>query len=537
LNTLIHDLPLRSADHTPDAPALRWQGTTRSYSELAEDVRTVGRALLALGLSAGDRVAVYLPKQPETVIALFAAAWAGCVFVPVNPVLKRPQLQHILQDSGARVLISTRGRRGALAELAASCPALRHVVDLDKAPEAEAEEGLQAHPWAALLSGAGAAAPHRRIDGDVAALLYTSGSTGRPKGVVLSHRNLVAGAESVATYLGNHAEDRLLAALPLSFDYGLSQLTTAFRVGASVTLLDYLLPRDVLRALERDAITGLAGVPPLWMQLAELDWPEAIAEHLRYVTNSGGRMPRELTRRLREKLPRTQVFLMYGLTEAFRSTYLDPAELDRRPESIGKAIPNADVRVLRPDGSEAAPGETGELVHRGALVSLGYWNDPERTAQRFRPVQLEGGRTTPDLAVWSGDLVRRDEEGFLYFVSRNDEMIKSSGYRVSPTEVEEVLFALPGVTEAVAVGLPDPQLGEAIAVAVVSGAQGLEEAAIRQHCARELPNFMQPRHLALLDKALPRNQNGKIDRLQVRTMLTERFLASDAPSGAGEATA
>ena len=241
---------------------------------------------------------------------------------------------------------------------------------------------------------------HRVIDTDVVGILYTSGSTGKPKGVVLSHRNMVAGAKSVASYLENHAGDTLLAALPLSFDAGFSQLTTAFHVGARVVLLNYLLPRDVLKAIEREKVTGLTAVPPLYIQLTQLNWPESITEHLRYFANTGGRMPRETLDALRRHLPKTKPFLMYGLTEAFRSTYLPPEEVDRRPDSIGKAIPNAEILVLREDGSPCAPNEPGELVHRGALVGMGYWNDPEKTAERYKPLagQRAGPRGRPGAA-------------------------------------------------------------------------------------------------------------------------------------------
>jgi acyl-CoA ligase (AMP-forming) (exosortase A-associated) len=357
---------------------------------------------------------------------------------------------------------------------------------------------------------------HRVIDVDVASILYTSGSTGRPKGVVLSHRNMVTGARSVAEYLENRDEDRLLAVLPLSFDYGFSQLTTAFLVGASVTLIDYLFPRDVISAVQRDKVTGLAAVPPLWIQLAELEWPASVTDHLRYLTNSGGRMPRATLEKLRSALPKTRVFLMYGLTEAFRGTYLPPEEIDRRPDSIGRAIPNAEILVVRSDGSPCAPHEPGELVQRGSLVALGYWNDQAKTAERFKPVPGQKGELPlTEMAVWSGDTVRMDEDGFLYFVGRRDEMIKTSGYRVSPTEVEEVAYASGLVGDAVAVAAPHAALGEAI-VLLVSPAMTVAAAArpteaLLAYCQAQMPSYMVPHHIEWLDD-LPRNPNGKFDR-------------------------
>lgn len=509
---LIHDLILEQAERRPDARALIYQEAVLSYSALAGQLQAVARGLRALGLSRLERVAVYLPKRLETVSALFGAALAGGVFVPVNHLLKAAQVAHILRDCNVRVLITSRERAELLEPVLAECHDLRTLVLVDVAQPPPDLHHLEVLSWQALLA-AEAALPARPIDMDMAAILYTSGSTGKPKGVVLSHRNLLTGARSVAQYLGNHSGDRVLALLPLSFDAGLSQLTTTFVAGASAVLMDYLLARDVLKTLAQEGITGLTAVPTVWVQLAQLAWPEAARRSLRYIANTGGAMPRTTLRALRQALPDTQVFLMYGLTEAFRSTYLPPQEADRRPDSIGKAIPNAEILVVREDGSVCAPGEPGELVHRGSLVALGYWNDPEKTAQRFRPAPGQpSGLPLPELAVWSGDTVRMDEEGFLYFIGRRDTLIKTSGYRVSPTEVEEVLYGSGLVAEAVALGIPHPVLGQAV-VAVV---KPLDQAAFEpdqviQHCKERLPNFMVP--VQVVSRAiLPCNPNGKFDR-------------------------
>ena len=302
--------------------------------------------------------------------------------------------------------------------------------------------------------------------------------------------------------------------LPLSFDAGLSQLTTAFHVGASVALINYLLPRDVVNAVERYGVTGLTAVPPLWIQLAQLAWPAAARRSLRYIANTGGRMPKATLDQLRAALPQTLVYLMYGLTESFRSTYLPPSELDRRPDSIGKAIPNAEVLVVREDGTLCDANEPGELVHRGALVSLGYWNDPAKTAERFKPAPGQAsGLVMPEIAVWSGDTVRRDEEGFLYFISRRDEMIKTSGYRVSPTEVEEAVYGTGLVGEVAALGIEHPVLGQAIVLVATSPADAvLDSAAVIAKCRERLPAFMVPARIVERTGSLPRNPNGKIDR-------------------------
>jgi acyl-CoA ligase (AMP-forming) (exosortase A-associated) len=512
MHTLLPELILRSAARRAEAPALRFKGQALSYAELARTVESVAHGLLGLGLGRAERVGVYLPKQFETVAAFFATSLAGGVFVPVNMLLKAEQVAHILSDCSVRILVTSAERLTELRALLGELPALQVVVIVDGELPADFPADKSVIAWRELLD-APRAASHRVIDDDMAAILYTSGSTGKPKGVVLSHRNMMAGAKSVAEYLENTAEDRLLAVLPFSFDYGFSQLSTAFLTGASVVLMDYLFARDVITMAAKERITGLAGVPPLWIQLADQAWPAEVRESLRYFTNSGGAMPRATLDRLRASLPKSKPFLMYGLTEAFRSTFLPPEEVDRRPDSMGKAIPNAEIVVVRPDGGVCGPDEPGELVHRGALVALGYWNDPAKTAERFKPAPgQDPGLVLPEIAVWSGDTVRKDTEGFLYFIGRRDEMIKTSGYRVSPTEIEEVVYATAMVAEAVVVGAPHAVLGQAIVLfAVAAGGSGDSTAELLAACRSALPSYMVPAHVEWRD-ALPRNANGKIDR-------------------------
>jgi acyl-CoA ligase (AMP-forming) (exosortase A-associated) len=516
MNHLIHDSLFETAGRTPAAEALAYGARRCSYAQLAAQVSAVAALLLRERLEPGARVAVYMEKRIDNVAAMFGAAAAGCVFVPVNPLLKPEQVAYILADCNVRLLATTAERLAQLAPVLERCPDLRAVL-LAEGDAVPLSAALPVLAWPA--EAAADLTPHRRIDTDVAAILYTSGSTGQPKGVVLSHRNMVAGAQSVAGYLGLRADDRLLAVLPLSFDYGLSQLTTAFLRGASVVLMNYLFPKDIVAMVERERITGLAAVPPLWIALARLAWPAGCL--LRFITNSGGAMPVPTVQALRAALPDTQIFLMYGLTEAFRSTYLPPAEVARRPDSIGRAIPNAEILVVRPDGSPCDADEPGELVHRGALVALGYWNDPARTAQRFRPAPgQDPGLPVPELAVWSGDTVRRDADGYLYFIGRSDDMIKVSGYRISPTEIESVLHATGLVAEVAAFGIDHPQLGQAIGViAVLVEESVVDGAALLAECKRRLPAYMVPARIDLRAGPLPRNPNGKIDRNLLRQTL------------------
>ncbi len=524
--TLLHDLIDIGASRWSGRVALRYKQRDSTYAEVADRSRRLAAGLAARGVMRGDRVVVHLQNRPEVVELALAASRLGAMFVPANPMLRGRQLRHILQDSGARVLVCTEASLGAVAELGSSHELATLVVcdEIDPARRAHAA----VHRFEDLLESRGSPLDARAIDRDPAALLYTSGSTGRPKAVVVSHRNFLSGASIVAGYIGNTADDRLCAALPLSFDYGFSQVTTAFTVGACAVLANYSTAAALLQDAAAEKVTGLAGVPTMWAHMAEGEWPRPLLESLRYITNSGGVMPPGTLCKLQSRLPDARIYCMYGLTEAFRSTYLDPAELANRPGSIGKAIPNQEVMVLRPDGTQCGPDEPGELVHRGSLVTLGYWNDAEKTQHRFRPLPGRNAGLSDEIAVWSGDTVRADADGFLYFIGRSDQQIKTSGHRVSPTEIEEVVLEVRHVIEAVAVGLPDEVLGCRIAIAVVAGkAAGADvREEIRQHCRKHLPSYMVPAHVQLVD-GIPRNANGKPDRAATAAAL-ERYAATCA---------
>jgi len=462
-----------------------------TYRELDAAVGTAASALLAKGLHPGDRVATWMGKTRLACIMPLAAARAGLVYVPINPVLKHSQAAHILADSGAKLLIAN----GARLE------SLKHG-DLADAKDIALED------WA---DGDDALPASSRDPAELAALLYTSGSTGRPKGVMLSHANLWLGAISVAHYLQLSPSDRTLCVLPLAFDYGQNQLLSTWAAGGCAIGFDYLLPRDVVRAVGSHGVTALAGVPPLWLQLSEQDWGDA-GNSLRTLTNSGGHLPEPLVRRLRELFPQAKLHLMYGLTEAFRSSSLDPALVDTHPDSVGTAIPFAELMVVRPDGSEAAPGEDGELVHAGPLVAQGYWNDPARTAERFKPAPACS--TYGGTAVWSGDSVVKGKDGLLRFRGRDDAMIKVSGNRISPTEIEEAALASGAVADAAAFGVPDQRMGQAIVLIVVAKTDDAEDR-LATWLRRELPQHMQPQRIIWKDR-LPVGPNGKLDRTALK---------------------
>jgi acyl-CoA ligase (AMP-forming) (exosortase A-associated) len=519
--TQLHHILEQMAARRPQSPALTIKERTVSYGALWEEVSAFAAGLGLIGLGRGERVGIYLDKRIETVASVFGTSAAGGAFVPVNPLLRAQQVGYILNDCSVRVLVTTADRLARLADELERCPSLEHVVVVDEDRPLAAGHGYSVRAWGEFVD-TGDVPESKSIDLDLAAIFYTSGSTGQPKGVVLSHRNLIVGGESVSQYLDNHEGDRILAALPLSFDAGFSQLTTGFTVGAHVVLVNYLLPGEVVRLCAEHEITGLTCVPPLWLQLADQTWPVEATRSMRYFANTGGRMPKATLDRLRAIFPEAKPYLMYGLTEAFRSTYLDPAEVDRRPDSIGKAIPNAEILVVRDDGSLCDAGEQGELVHRGALVAMGYWNDPERTAERFRPVPSRNGAIcSAETAVFSGDLVRRDEDGFLYFVSRKDEMIKTSGYRVSPTEIEEVAYGTGLVGDAVALGIDDERLGQHIVLAVSPANGRLDPDELLSELRRRLPLYMVPKQL-VVRPSLPRSPNNKFDRNLLRQELIDQ---------------
>jgi len=532
MTTFVHELISHSSKRSPQAIALQIKESRFSYNQLNEKVMTVAQAYLSLAINHGDRVGIYLTKNQENVQSMFACSVIGAVFVPINPVLKPLQVQHIADDCQIKLLITNRTRLKTLMPILAQLPNLMTVIVIDADKQALAQLQCPKHlnilSWQAMIVSNGE--PVNRVTtatntSDLAAILYTSGSTGQPKGIMLSHANIILGAKSVSQYLELTSDDKILAVLPLSFDYGLNQLMSCFFVGAKCILLDYLLANDVIKAINKYEITGLAAVPPLWVQLTKVTWTDRVAQSMRYFTNSGGILPLPTLTKLRKYMPQAKPYLMYGLTEAFRSTFLPPAEIDNRPSSMGKAIPHAEILVLREDGSECETDEVGELVHIGPLVTLGYWQDTAATKERFKKTPTRAINTQDtELAVFSGDYVKRDADGYLYFVSRIDAMIKTSGYRVSPAELESVLVELLEVEEAAVIAIPSEEVGQAILALIVSPSCDKESLMklIIKHCQLNLPNYMIPKQIIVLDE-LPRNANGKVDTKQLTTKYSKEI--------------
>ncbi|MGL1956335.1 MAG: acyl-CoA ligase (AMP-forming), exosortase A system-associated [Colwellia sp.] len=521
----LHSLILHQASIRPNDKAL---GDDESgwltYQDLQAQINKAVNGFNCLGLKKNSRVAIYLPKSIKSVVSIFSTCAVGGIFVPINPVLKGRQVSHIITDCGAEILITNTERYQQISNL---IPKSICRIILTNSKQVELEQPFLIS-WQQFIRYADYSnQPSLIVETDIAAIFYTSGSTGAPKGVVLSHRNMVAGAQSVAQYLLKTPEDCVLSVLPHSFDYGFSQLTTSFCVGASCYLMEYLFPHDIIKKVAIHNVTGLSLLPTLWSKLAQLDWPQSVVKQLRYYCNSGGAMPMDTLQKLRKKLPYCEPYLMYGLTEAFRSCYLPPKEVELRPNSFGKAIPNARIYVINEVGEECLPGEPGELVHCGPLVAQGYWNDPKKTAERFKvsPFAL-AELNQPEIAVWSGDIVKKDEEGFFYYISRNDDLIKTSGYRVSATEIEEVLYACAYIEDAVVVSCPHPELSQAI-IAVITISRHSDLVALRlsieQHIAVQLPSYMRPKVIDFYSE-LPKTPNGKFDRNAIKSQFANYFV-------------
>jgi acyl-CoA ligase (AMP-forming) (exosortase A-associated) len=513
MDFLLHHMLETSARRFPEKEALVFGDQRLSYSEVLRKVDGLASGLQQAGIERGDRIAVYLEPSVYQTLAIFGIWKSGGVLVPINAVLFPDQVAHIVGDCQVKGIITSSSKLAGLAGALANASSLKFIILVD--PPAASIDELPLYSFDELCANTPSSSwKDDGIEKDLAAILYTSGSTGKPKGVMLNHAQVMAGASIVSTYLEITDADRILAVLPFSFDAGLNQLTTAFQKGATLVLINFVFAREIVQMLLKEKITGLAGVPTLWSLIAQ---PNSTLQkhqfpHLRYITNTGGAMPQSVLAILRPALTSTRIFLMYGLTEAFRSTYLPPEELDRRPTSIGKAIPNTEILVVNESGQPCQPGEIGELVHRGPTVSLGYWGYPELTNRVLRPhpflpTELRDG----EKVCYSGDLVKKDEEGFIYFLGRRDAMIKVSGFRISPTEVEEVLFQSGLVRGAAVIGVPDEVLGQHVKAFVVpKEGKTFNKDDLLVFCSERMPRHMIPGAVECLDE-LPKTSSGKVD--------------------------
>lgn len=500
----------QTAARVPDKVALVCDGRRVTYREVETEANQLAHGLIARGVKRGDRVVIFLDNSVEAAVAVWAVLKAGAVFVMANPTTKPDKLTYLLNNSRASAIIGQTKRLRGYENCWNETPHLRNVVVVGN----PAEMPDCVHPvigWQALITeyASQTQPPAKRcIDVDLAALVYTSGSTGNPKGVMLTHHNMVAANRSITTYLRNTPDDIVLNVLPLSFDYGLYQWLMCCNYGGTLVLeKSFTYPHATLEKIVKEGVTGFPIVPTIVAILLQMDLSKYDLSKLRYFSNTGAAFPVEYIQKLRKLLPEVTIFSMFGLTECKRVSYLPPEEIDRRTGSVGKAMPNCETMILDEAGNELGPNEVGELVVRGSNVMKGYWEAPEQTAQRLKP-----GRIPHEMWLYTGDLFRTDDEGFLYWVGRKDDIIKSRGEKVSPREVEDVLHQHPLIAEAAVVGVTDPVLGQAVrAVIRLKSGAALTARDVQAHCRQYLEDFMVPQQVEIRD-TLPKTPNGKIDK-------------------------
>jgi long-chain acyl-CoA synthetase len=511
----IEDDMRRSAARFGDKVALVAGGRRLTYAELDRLSDNLAAALSQGGVARGDRVLVVMDNCWEAVVSIYAVLKAGAVFSPINPSTKADKLAFVVNNCRATAILTQAKLMPVVSGALASCPSVVLTL-VANGREMALPKGCA--PFEAACVASGRTLPHGGINLDLAMLIYTSGSTGVPKGVMMTHQNIAAAATSITTYLENTADDVIMAVLPISFDYGLYQVLMAVRLGATLVLeKSFAFPQVILNRVRDEKVTGFPLVPTMAALLLQMkDLKAGQFPLLRYITNTAAALPPAHIARLQELFPSTTLFSMYGLTECKRCTYLPPAQLKTRPGSVGIAIPGTEAYVVDDAGDRLPFGSTGELVIRGPHVMKGYWENQPATDQALRP-----GPLPQEKVLYTGDLFRTDDEGFLYFVGRKDDIIKTRGEKVSPKEVENVLYALAGVREAAVVGVPDPVLGFAIkAVVALDGGVQLSAAEVIRHCARHLEDFMVPKLIEFRNE-LPKSENGKIARRQVEAEALE----------------
>ena len=503
---LLHQLFEHSVKQAPDKVALVFEGTSHTYADIDRKATQLAAVLQQRGVQPGDRVATFLDNSVEAVVGIYAALKCGAVFMPINPLTKRDKLAYLLNDSRASALIAHAALKPEFEDALAQNRSVHTCLVAGWRDNTSLADPrclpYPAHSTQALKAPT-------RIDQDLAGIIYTSGSTGDPKGVMLTHLNMVSAARSISTYLELQADDRIVCVLPLAFDYGLYQVLMAFLVGATVVLeRSFSFPVKVLETCVKERVTVFPGVPTVFSLLMNLKTlREYPLDHLRKITNTAAALSEEHIRQLRNLFPQAQLYSMYGLTECKRVTYLPPDQLDIRPTSVGRGMPNEEVWLADEAGRRLPFGATGELVIRGSNVMRGYWDKPEETAKRLKPGPIAG-----EMVLHSGDIFRTDDEGWLYFVARKDDIIKSRGEKVSPREVENVLYGMPGILEAAVVGVPDPVLGEAVkAFVTLKAGVELTEREVIKYCASKLESFMAPKYVSFVDE-LPKTDTGKIKK-------------------------
>ncbi|HUX90598.1 MAG TPA: AMP-binding protein [Gallionellaceae bacterium] len=511
---LLHDYLIQSASELSAKIALVCMKQHLTYGDLDSRSNALAHSLVAAGVERGDRVVVFADNTIETVISFWAVLKANAVVSIINPLTKSDKLSYLLEDCRPAALITDAHIHSVFSEPARDCSHLRRVIVSGAIDDAKLAELPGAQRWDdAIAAGDNSAPPARTcIDIDLAAIIYTSGSTGEPKGVMLTHHNMLTACTSIATYLELQEDEVILGVLPLSFDYGLYQMIMAFRTGARLVLeRSFTFPAQILNLMVNEGVTGFPGVPTIFSILAELkSLKDYDLSKIRYVTNTAAALPVKHILMLKDIFPTARIYSMYGLTECKRCTYLPPQDIERKPASVGIAIPNTEMWIVDEDGNRVAPGIVGQLVIRGATVMKGYWEKPEATAQKLKPGPVPG-----EHVLYTGDYCRLDDEGYLYFVGRMDDIIKSRGEKVAPKEVENMLMNIPGVKEAAVIGVPDDILGQAVkAFVVLEESISLSEKQLQKECQRLLENFMVPKHIVLVP-CLPKTDTGKIKKMEL----------------------
>ncbi|MGO4642706.1 class I adenylate-forming enzyme family protein [Mesorhizobium sp. 2RAF45] len=506
---LLHDYLAHSAGRLGDKVALVCGKQRVTYGELEARANAVATDLAASGVARGDRVMIFADNTVETVVSFWAVLKANAVVCIVNPLTKSDKLDYLLNDCRPAALITDAHLHSIFREPARSCPSLLRTIVSGSIDDDELSRLPQAVRWDIAVAASDAPPVRRCIDIDLAAIIYTSGSTGEPKGVMLTHRNMMTACTSIASYLELAEEEVILNVLPLAFDYGLYQMIMAFRTGARLVLeRSFAFPAQILGLIRQEGVTGFPGVPTIFAALSELkSLKDQDFSSIRYVTNTAAALPLKHILMLRELFSSARIYSMYGLTECKRCTYLPPEDLARKPLSVGIAIPNTEMWIVDEHDRRVAPGVVGQLVIRGATVMKGYWGKPEATARKLKPGPLPG-----EQVLYTGDYCRMDAEGYLYFVGRGDEIIKSRGEKVAPKEVENALMDIPGVREAAVIGVPDELLGQAVkAFVVMENGRTIGEKQLQMECQKRLENFMVPKSIVVV-ASLPMTDTGKLKK-------------------------